>query len=390
MVEEWNLWMATNFVLGWINCLDESMLIWTNRWICPGWVFCPRKPHPFGNEYHLICCSLLGIMYRVEMVEGKDRLREMRAHPSDDKGQRIGLLWRLTKPLYSTRKVVVCDSGFCVLEVLIELRKEGVFAGVLIKKRRYWPMHMPGDDIDQHFNNKEVGLTDALRGVLDNVPYNTFCMKEPDFTINIMATHLGLRELDNQKESVRQFKGADGRNKVARFKYAKPFANHFFYCHEVDDHNNLCHAVLSIDGSWITHRWANKVFAFLLAVTEVNVYLSFIFFVWSAKDCPKLLNFRQIMAWTFIYNDYLQTEVGEVRKSKRVRVFRHNLVSAPLFARNCVSGKWDYLAKKNQQYTCKTTGCQNMIRTYCTCSVGHWMCKDCHLNHIVECSSQPV
>jgi len=24
MVEEWNKWMAENFVPGWINCLDES------------------------------------------------------------------------------------------------------------------------------------------------------------------------------------------------------------------------------------------------------------------------------------------------------------------------------------------------------------------------------
>ena len=33
-------------------------------------------------------------------------------------------------------KVVILDSGFCVLEGLIELRKVGVFAGALINKRR--------------------------------------------------------------------------------------------------------------------------------------------------------------------------------------------------------------------------------------------------------------
>ena len=36
MVRVWNEWMAENFIPSWINCLDESMSIWTNRWTCPG------------------------------------------------------------------------------------------------------------------------------------------------------------------------------------------------------------------------------------------------------------------------------------------------------------------------------------------------------------------
>ena len=81
-------------------------------------------------------------------------------------------------------------------------------------------------------------------------------------------------------------------------------------------------------------------------MTEVNVYLAFKLFVWSEEYCPKLLTFRKNIAWAFICNDYLQTEVEEVRKLKRSRVFRHNLVSTPLLARNCMGGKWDCLAKK--------------------------------------------
>ena len=72
MVKEWNQNMKDVFTAGWITCLDESMSIWTNRWTCPGYVFCPRKPHPFGNEYHTIACGLCGILFGIEMVEGKD------------------------------------------------------------------------------------------------------------------------------------------------------------------------------------------------------------------------------------------------------------------------------------------------------------------------------
>ena len=60
---------------------------------------------------------------------------------------------------------------------------------------------------------------DSLHGVLDNLPYNIFCMKEPEYTMKIMATYSGLTELEGQKESVRKFKGADGAAKEVKFKY---------------------------------------------------------------------------------------------------------------------------------------------------------------------------
>jgi hypothetical protein len=58
----------------WLNCLDESMNTWLNKY-CPGFVVVPRKPHPFGNEYHTIanCDKGCPIMWRVLLREGKDR-----------------------------------------------------------------------------------------------------------------------------------------------------------------------------------------------------------------------------------------------------------------------------------------------------------------------------
>ena len=72
MIKVWNDHMAAIFLAAWVICLDESMLIWHNKWTCPGWIFCPQKPHPFGNEYHTVCCTLSNIMFSIELVEGKD------------------------------------------------------------------------------------------------------------------------------------------------------------------------------------------------------------------------------------------------------------------------------------------------------------------------------
>ncbi len=52
LISTWNAHMKDVFVVAWAICLDESMSIWHSQWTFPGWVFCPCKPHPFGNEYH--------------------------------------------------------------------------------------------------------------------------------------------------------------------------------------------------------------------------------------------------------------------------------------------------------------------------------------------------
>ena len=72
IITAWNTNMTEIFTPSWVSCLDESMSPWNNSWTCPGWMFVPRKPHPFGNEYHSICCAETMIMYGIEIVEGKD------------------------------------------------------------------------------------------------------------------------------------------------------------------------------------------------------------------------------------------------------------------------------------------------------------------------------
>ena len=137
--------------------------------------------------------------------------------------------------------------------------------------------HVPGDMIDEYFTGKDVGSTDSLKGKLDGVHYDIFCMKEPEYVMKIMSTYGGLLVDDWQKDSVRKFK-VDGEEKEVTFQYTIPVSNHFDYRHIVDDHNAIRHQVPSLEQTWRTHRWAVRVFSFLLAVTEVNCFLAYRFF----------------------------------------------------------------------------------------------------------------
>ena len=97
-------------------------------------MFIPRKPWPFGNEYHDACCAESDIIWSVNLREGKDRPRELGVKEYDDKVKTVGTLLRLTVPIWGGGKVLVLDSDFCVLKAIVELKKRGVFAASLIKK----------------------------------------------------------------------------------------------------------------------------------------------------------------------------------------------------------------------------------------------------------------
>ena len=82
-------------------------------------MFVPRKPHPFGNEYHTIVCAKSKVIYNIEITEGKYSPRVMGKKEFEEKEATDGLIARMKNPLWGTGKVVVMDSGSCILEGLL-------------------------------------------------------------------------------------------------------------------------------------------------------------------------------------------------------------------------------------------------------------------------------
>jgi Transposase IS4 len=77
---------AEKFFPSWITFLDELMSIWTNAYTCPGFMMVPRKPHLLGNEYRTICCGVSGVLFWLELVEGKDAPPEKGVPEFNEKG----------------------------------------------------------------------------------------------------------------------------------------------------------------------------------------------------------------------------------------------------------------------------------------------------------------
>jgi hypothetical protein len=107
-------------------------------------------------------------------------------------------------------------------------------------------------------------------------------------------------------------------NETKIFYYTEPFHNHYKFSHAVDDHNNNRHSYISIEETWVTHTWENRVFAFLLAITEIN---------------SPLLH--------LVIFHYFRSAVGLKRDSNT----DHELQTAPPHAHSFVAGKWICKAK---------------------------------------------
>lgn len=224
------------------------------------------------------------------------------------------------------------DSGFCVLRGLIELKKRGVYASEVIKKRRYWPKYIKGDVIDVHMKDKFPGDTDAMTGNLDGLKFHVFNMKETEFNMKMMTMYGDLDVPDGQETTRRYFKGGDGIQQKSEFKYTIIFSNHFLFRHTIDNHNNLWHYSPSAEETWVTQRWPVRIFTFLLSITEVNSYLAFKYFVWG-KTIPTLHQFHRKHALEIIMNEYIGNEEALSPKRKRKVQNSHDLTVEPKHAK---------------------------------------------------------
>ena len=110
--------------------------------------------------------------------------------------------------------------------------------------------------------------------------------------MRMMTTGGPLLAYDTCKETVIRWKGNE-EDVVKKFKYTLPFDWHFSYRHVVDDHNNLRHALTSIEDTWVKDWWECRVFAFILDISEVNSFLILRYFVYSGlrrEGMPTLLD----------------------------------------------------------------------------------------------------
>ena len=144
---------------------------------------------------------------------------------------------------------------------------------------------------------------DAIKGALDGVPFHLFRMKEPDYTMQIMAMYGTLAEMGDEKK---WHVMVNGTRQVFTFKYPEIVHNHYQFRDMIENHNSLHMHPISMEETWMTTWWPNRVFCFLLTVSVVNVQNACVYFCLY----PKI---DALMVWKhierdLIHNNYLIME----------------------------------------------------------------------------------
>ena len=121
---------------------------------------------------------------------------------------------------------------------------------------------------------------DALHGELDNVKFHIASMKEPDYVMMIMKTYGTLGEFG---EKEKRHYMVNRVKHVTTFRYPEVVHNHYCYWDVIDNHNRYRMHPLSMEETWMTMHWPNRVFCFLLAITMVNVQNAATYFLNKPK-----------------------------------------------------------------------------------------------------------
>ena len=157
------------------------------------------------------------------------------------------------------------DSGFCVTAGIFHLHELGVYGQALVKKHKYWPKDVPGDQIDWYFDGKELGFSKTLKQDMDGILFYVHCSKDTKFVTKMMSTHGLLTPVLDHKTYHQNASG-----QWVSFNYPEFLSRHNHSKHWVDDINNRCHDPIGLEQVWHTKWWPTRQFTFICSVAEAN------------------------------------------------------------------------------------------------------------------------
>ena len=125
--------------------------------------------------------------------------------------------------------------------------------------------------------------------------------------------------------------------------------------------------------------WPNRVFAFLLALTEVNVSLVMVEF--CGNDPTSQIEFRTKLADVLINNKNFNEE-DDKTPVKRQRNNEHQFIPTACSPKGKIHD--GQMAKAKSAYPQhKCTSCTCCTHGYCKCSPGIYRCNECYMLHLI-------
>ena len=173
-----------------------------------------------------------------------------------------------------------------------------------------------------------------------------------------------------------------GVKKSTTFVYPEIVHSHFAYRDVIDNHNAMRMHPISMEETWMTSRWSNRVLCFLLALTMVNVQNAGCYFA----KLPKIdaIHAHKLIAQQLILNKYIQNAAQSHCKCGSTD---HKLVALPTF-RKFKNSTMVRCKDKYQKWNCSCKATH--VRSYCFCSPGIIQCVECYATHCIDIETEDL
>lgn len=154
-------------------------------------------------------------------------------------------------------------------------------------------------------------------------------MKDDGHTILFMSLFGTLGTPGTEKR--RRILQEDGSTTTVTFKYPEIEHNNYSIRDSVDDHNRRRMFPVDIEEQWRIHRWPNRVAAFILAITEINV--NYVNHHVYKEELMEQIKFIYKMADELIRNEHYNSERIQNPRATRCLIIasHHKDISLPEF-----------------------------------------------------------
>mmetsp|Transcript_12000 Transcript_12000/g.18292 ORF Transcript_12000/g.18292 Transcript_12000/m.18292 type:complete len:267 (-) Transcript_12000:255-1055(-) len=172
----------------------------------------------------------------------------------------------------------------------------------------------------------------------------------------------------------------NNRKSLKSFRYPEVIHNHLKYCHIIEDHSAKQHSMISLKMLWTTKWLPNRVFSFLLATAEINIYTAFTYFLNEEDRGETTIDKQKQFVKELHYNPYCCGAISDSTTRSAI-TSSHVFCSIPLYRKYSAN----ILTYSNTAYPQRLCyRCNKNCRFYCSCTPGVYHCKQCFAAHCVH------
>jgi hypothetical protein len=136
-------------------------------------------------------------------------------NPTDANGKTTSLLLHLCKCTFLSGQCVILDSDFCFLQI-VNIHQQAVHTVLGIRKRRFWPSCIKGQEVIDQLKDKDVDVCNAPHGKLMTILFTIFALKEQKYVLMMRSTY---GTLETYKKETQHTFIVNGKKTAIKFQY---------------------------------------------------------------------------------------------------------------------------------------------------------------------------